>query len=469
MSLVSIVVNQLVAAAPANLQQTLALVSQGATTYGANKTGLLTQAGDLTANLAAPLAIASISCSGTTVTVGTAAAIPGLTTGDTFLTTIAGVLPIGYNGTWLATVTGASSFTYTVPSNLAVETQLGTYTKPGQIELVSMANSFFAQGAGTQVQVLELGPADGTTGPPLLTTWIQGNPKTFYSYLVPRNWDATAAYLALAALFESPGPAGQTYFFTTTTSANYGNYSATMKDVLLLVEAPGVLAGGTEFSMAALFAAASAYNPGPNQLMTSFNGKFLFGVTPYPLANNLPTLTALSNANVSVVGTGAEGGISDATIGWSAIGPGGHTLDGHDYSYWFEIDFVVIQSHLILANYVLNNGPNNSANPLGYDQDGVDRLQDVEVAFLQSACAFNVAQGSVTSASLTPTAFGQALNAETYLDQNVVNAVPFVAYNLLNPNDFALGKYSGMTVVFIPQSFFQQISVTLLVTNLISL
>lgn len=457
--LVTILVSQLIAAAPNNLQQTGALISQGATSLGANKTALLTQPGDLTAKLAAPLAVSAIAYNAGTVTVTTTAAIPGLQVGDTFITTLAGFAPAGYNGTVLGTVTGASAFTWAAPNAIAAETQLGTYTPPGQGELQSMVNSFFAQGGSTSVQVLELGPADGTTGPPLLEAYIIANQKQFYSYLVPRNWDATAAYLALLALYEAP--TAQTYFFTTTTLGNYASYSAQMKDALLLIEAPGIAL--TEFSMAALFNAALSYNPSPNQLMTSYNNKFLFGPTPYPTQGNAALLATLAAANVSVIGTGAEGGIATAIIS------GGKTLDAHDFSYWFQVDFVVIQLHLLLANYVLNNGPNNPVNPLGYNQDGIDRLQDVAVAFMQSACAFFVCQGTVTQASLTPTAFGQALDNDTYEDQNVINAVPFLPYSTLNPNDYSSGLYKGLTVVMIPQAFFQQIVVQLLVTNLIAL
>jgi hypothetical protein len=457
--LVTILVSQLIAAAAANLQQSGALISQGATSIGANKTALLTQPGDVTSLMAAPLAIAGIAWNAGVVTVTTAANIPGLQDGDTFGTSIAGALPAGYDGTVTATVTGPETFTFPLANNPGAETALGTYTPPGQVELQAMVNSFFGQGGSTSVKVLELGPADGTTGPPLLSAYITANPKSLYSYLVPRNWDATGPYLALLALYESP--TGQTYFFTTTTLGNYATYPVQAKDAPLLIEAPGIAL--TEFSMGAAFNAALSYNPGPNQLMTSFNNKFLFGVTPYPTQGNAALLATLAAANVSVVGTGAEGGISTATIS------GGKTLDGHDFSYWFEVDWVVIQSHLALANYVLNNGANNPVNPLGFNQDGIDRLQDVEVALMQSACAFGIAQGNVTQAALTPTQLGQALDNDVYEDQNVVNAVPFLPYNELNPNDYSLGKYAGLTVVMIPQAFFQQIVVQLLVTNLIAL
>src|SRR5580700_2412459 len=235
MSLVTITVSQLVAASPNNIQQTGALISQGATSLGANNFTRLTQPGDLTAKLAAPLAIAGIAWAGGVVTITTAAAIPGLVAADKFITTISGALPAGYNVSAVATVTGAQTFTFPLANNPGAETALGTYTPPNQGDLVSMVNSFFAQGGSTSVYVLELGPADGTTGPPLLSAFIAANQKTFYSYLVPRDWDSTAAYLALVAQFEATS--AQTYFFTTlTNSGNYANYSAQMKDVLLFLE-----------------------------------------------------------------------------------------------------------------------------------------------------------------------------------------------------------------------------------------
>src|SRR5262249_54722466 len=121
-------VSQAIAPAPILLQQTGALVSQGATTLAANAKALLTQDSDLTALLAAPLQIASLVWSGGTVLATTSANIPGLSTGNTFLVTISGAVPAGYNGIYLATVTGANTFTYALASNPGSETTPGTYT-----------------------------------------------------------------------------------------------------------------------------------------------------------------------------------------------------------------------------------------------------------------------------------------------------------------------------------------------------
>ena len=78
--------------------------------------------------------------SGTTATMTTATA-HGLASGD--LVTIAGVTPTGYNGTYIATVTGSTTYTVTTSgSNLGASTVSGTTSVPAQA-------SFTARSAGT--------------------------------------------------------------------------------------------------------------------------------------------------------------------------------------------------------------------------------------------------------------------------------------------------------------------------------
>ena len=78
--------------------------------------------------------------SGTTATLTTATA-HGLTSGD--LVTIAGMTPSGYNGTYIATVTGSTTYTVTTSgSNLGASTVSGTTSVPAQA-------SFTSRSAGT--------------------------------------------------------------------------------------------------------------------------------------------------------------------------------------------------------------------------------------------------------------------------------------------------------------------------------
>ena len=164
----------------------------------------------------------------------------GFTIGDTLYVAISGVVPASYNGTFLVTVTGASTFTYPLISNPGSVTQEGVYQTRSGVELSQMNNTYWSQGSVVPVYVLELGPGNATDGVTALEAFIAANnaPQFFYSYLIPRYWDGNAAFLAMIANYESPS--SKTYFFVTTTLQTYTNYTALMKDVIAEVEAPGL-------------------------------------------------------------------------------------------------------------------------------------------------------------------------------------------------------------------------------------
>lgn len=457
MSIVTINVSQSVAPAPVLLQKTGAIISQGATTLSNNASALLNQASSLTGLLAPPLALSSLVFSGGTVIATTSASLAGVNTGDTFPATIAGASPSGYNGLYLATVTGANTFTYALANDPGVETVPGTFTPPGQMELVSQVNTFFGQGTGQAVYVLELGANDQTTGPAALSAWIATNPGVFYSYLVPRGWDASAGLLALAAQFENLN--AKTYFFVTTTLANYASYLPTQKCIFALVESPNIPL--TEFSLAAVFQLTLNYAPSATNRQTQTDYAYLYGVTQYPTMGNQATLAAINAANVSYVGNGAEGGISNTLV------QGGTTLDGNDFSFWYSVDWIQLQCDQAIANAIIN-GANNPLNPLYYDQNGVNVLQDTVVKTVGNAITFGLATGTVTRATLDGPAFTAALDADDFVDQDVVNAVPFVTYTTENPSAYQEGSYGGLSVVYIPMRGFKQIIFNIQVTDFIT-
>jgi hypothetical protein len=447
------------APAPSFLQETGAMISQGATTLAPGTYSLLTQSGTLAGLLAAPLAISALVWSAGTVVVTTAAAIPGLNTGDEFITTIAGATPSAYNGTVWATVTGTNTFTYALALNPGAETIPGTFTPANQGELVAMNNTYWSQGSGQAVYVLELGPGDQTNGPAALGTWIAANssPQFFYSYLVPRCWDASAGLLALIAQFETP--TSKTYFFVTTTTGTYAAaYTGVMKDGLAEVEAPNLAL--TEFTLAADFQHTLNYNPSSTNRMTPNSFAYLYGVTPYPTQGNGSLFAALQAANINYVGTGAEGGLSNTILFW------GTTLDGNDFGWWYAADWVQIQCDLNTANAVIA-GSQNKVNPLVYDQDGINRLQDVTVNTVGTGISYGLLTGTVAQTTLAPAVFQSNLEDGAYAGQNVVNAVPFGLYTQQNPSDYAIGRYAGLTVVAIPQNGFKQIVFNVLITNLV--
>jgi hypothetical protein len=446
-SIVQEIVSETVAPAPITYQATGAIVSQGATTIPTGTSQLLTQKSDLTQYLPAPLTISSITWSSGTALVTAGATIPGRTAGDVFTTTIAGVTPAGYNGLVRATVTGANTLTYALLSNPGAQTVAGTYTVPGVGELVAQMNTFYAQGSQQSVYVLELGAGDQTTGPAALGTWDATNPDIFYSYLVPKGWDASAGLTALMASYQALN--AQKYFFITSKVSTYAAaYSALQKCGYVLIEAPGTPL--TEFSCAAPFQRSLAYAPSTTNRMTQFRYAFLFGVTPYPTFSNGTLLTTLQNAKVNVIGTGAEGGISTAVNWWGTM------LDGNDFSVWYEIDWIQLQCDQAVANAVIN-GSNDPLNPLYYNQPGINQLQDVTVQTVQNAITFGLANGTSARAAMDGPVFSNALATGQFLDQDVVNAVPFITYIQENPANYEAGLYGGLSVVFIPQKGFSKV------------
>lgn len=449
-------VSQIVAPAPSKLQKTGALIAQGATNTAAGTKTLLTSAADLTAILAGALALSSITWSGGVAT-ATTAAPHGYANAEVVKLTVAGATPAGYNGTFNCTITGASTFTYPLAVNPGAETVPGTYTPEDVAELLAMVTTFFAQGSQQAVYVLELGKGNAADGVTYLTTWLAANPGIFYAYLLPRYWADEASFLTFLAGFEAT--TSKTYFFVTMTAQNYTSFTAAMKCVVGLVEAPAVAA--TEFSLAAALRVALNYDPSSANRVTPFAFSDLFGVTPYPAAGNATLLAALKAASVNYVGTGAEGGITNSLLYW------GTTMDGRDFTYWYSVDWVQINVPRALAAAVIN-GSNNPLNPLYYNQDGINRLQAVVVQMMQSAISFGLALGAISQTQLSAPAFQQALDAQAFAGKVEVNADPFFSYASENPNDYKAGKYAGLSVVYTPNRGFTQIVFNVTVNDFVA-
>jgi hypothetical protein len=457
-SIVQVNVSLLQAPAPSLLQQTGALISQGGTNAAVNSLTLLTQFSDLTALQPAGLAkgISTINWSGGTATI-TAGAPHGMATFDTVMLTIMGAVPAGYNGTYLCTITGSQTFTYQLPVNPGPGSSFGAYQPASVNELRAMATTYFAQGTMQSIYVLELGLGGASDGVTALTAWIQNNPQTVYSFLVPRAWDNNASFLSMLASFEAP--TAMTYFWVTTTPSTYTSYTDQMKCVVAMVEAPGIPA--LEFSLAGALYWALSYRPGPLNRVSPFCFQYVFGVTPYPLVGNGALLTAFKASNTNVIGTGAEGGLSNTMLLWGVTG------DGRDFSYWYSVDYTQINAHIVLANEVIN-GANNRINPLFYDQHGINRLQARLTQLMSNEITFGLAVGTVIGTELDGLAFQQALDSNEFTAQAVVNAIPFVAYAGANPSDYKIGRYAGLTIVYIPQRGFTSIVLNLVVSDFLT-
>lgn len=550
-SIVQVNVNLQIAPTPATLQQTGAIISQGGTNGSPWSTPLLQQASDLTSLLTVAKAITSLAYS-TGVVTATTTQPHGFTIGDNVPLTVAGAAPGGYNGTYLVTITGASTFTYPVTSDPGSSTAPGTYIPANTANLLAAVTTYFAQGNKRAIYILELGPGDANDGIAALSAYLIANPNSsyvsgasgyFYSYLIPRGWDSNPNFISLMASYE--GPTAQTYFFITTTLATYKNYNALQKCAITLIEAPiqnayaanaltaisfnaavvtattttphGVTPGswftisgctpsgyngtflalpgtgsttiiyalasnpgaqtilGTlvvsyyasagvpalEFSMAAPFYVTLGYQPSSTNKVTPSAFSFLQGVTPFPTRGNGALLTTLKQAFVTVVGTGAEGGISVPIWLW------GTTMDGNDFTYWYSIDWVQININLRISNAVIN-GSNNPVNPLYYNQDGINRLQAVAADTMSSGVSFGLVLGSIVQTEMTGDDLDDAFNAGTFNGLTTVNAVPFLPYSEQNPGDYKIGQYSGFAIQYTPARGFIAIIFNVNVSNFVA-
>ena len=456
MGIVTVNVSQTIAPAPSQLQKTGAFISQGGTTLSAGTRALLQSSADLTALLQPAKAITSLAWSGSVVTVTTAAP-HGLTNGDTLPVTIAGATPSGYNGSYTATVTGASTFTYPLVSNPGSETIPGTYILNDVAELISMNSTFFAQGSQQAVYVLELGPGTPAEGVTALGTYITANPGVFYAYLVPALWSGEATFKTFAALFTAL--TAKTYFYTLMTLGNYAGFANTLKSVFGEVPAPATPA--TEFTVAAAFFKALNYKPSSTNKVTPMAYSYQFGVTPYPTAGNVSTLASLLAANVNYVGTGAEGGLSNLVLF------NGTTKDGRDFSYWYSVDWAAINIDTNVAAAVIN-GSNNPQNPLYYNQDGINRLQAVIASTMATGVTYGMVFGTPIQVQMDPSDFTTAVQNGQFAGLTAINAQPFLAYSAANPNDYAAGLYSGFQVAFTPNRGFKQIVIGVNVSDFIT-
>lgn len=455
-TIVQTAVSVAVPPAPSMLQQTGAIISQGATTEENNSLTLLTQASDLTPILTAAQSITAITWSASVVTV-TVSGGHGYPTSQTIPLTIAGVTPSGYNGTFQATITSTTQFTYPLVSNPGAESVLGVVTDADVAELTNAVNQFFTQGSGQSVYVLELGVGDAVHGIASLTTWLASNPYTVYAFLVPNEWDGQSTFNTLCN--NNTSTTKQVYFLVNSTTGTYSGYSPS-KSLITMVPPTG--AAATEFQAADIFQIILNYQPSSSNLVTPLSNAFLYGVTPWSGIGIQSTLAALKAAFVNYAITGAEGGLpSNNILKW------GTTMDGQPFNFWYAIDWWQINVALAVANAIIN-GSNNPAAPLYYNQAGINQLQAVAVATMASAISFGLAAGQVVQTSLTQAQFIANYNAGLYAGQVVVNAVPFSNYNKLNPSAYKLGQYNGLSIIAAPQLGFQQILINITATETVA-
>ncbi|WP_353613960.1 hypothetical protein [Mangrovibacter phragmitis] len=467
MAIVSINISVTNPPKPSALLKSGALVSQGGTNLTAGTYQLLTTATDINAILASEL-IQSItweaSTSGNNVSLIELQAAHGWGIGDNVKVTISGVTPGAYNGTFTATVISTTAFTIPMATNPGSATVLGTVSPYAAAELTQMNTSFWAQGKTRSVYVLELGEhASDSASVATLAAFIaedvsMGNTyQKFFSYLTPRSWDTEATFKTLCGLYTNPN--NLVKFFVTTTLLTYSAWvTKAFPNVMALVESPDIPA--TEFSMAAPFQSSLSNDPGSSNKVPPMSYRFMYGTTSYPVDGNSEILTALESANISYIGTAAEGGLSNMML------VKGNMLDGNPFNYWYSVAWAAINLELDLANEIIN-GSNTTINPLYYDQVGIDRLQKRALKTMRNGITYGLILGQVVGTKLTTDDFNTNFNNGDYAGNAVINAVPFADYTAANESDYQAGKYGGLSAVMTPKRGFDSITFNVNVTNFV--
>lgn len=446
------------AATPNTLQQQGVLVTQGGTTLTVGTPSLLTGVSGLAAILAPALPLTSLTWSGSVVT-ATTTSPHGWGNGDVIPVVIAGVAPVGYNGKFNATVTGANTFTNPLASNPGATTSVGRVTLYAVSELTQMVTTYFAGVGVPAIWILDLGEGIVSAGVTALNAYIEdvlGTPSQKYLYEVPREWGSDSSFHAMTNNFTTPE--SMTYFWTTLANAGAAAAFTAAKSVFAEVEAPEI--PSTEFSLSSALGTVLSQNPSSSNKVPPLSYAPSFGTTAYPLEGNQATFQSLAVANVGWIGTGAQGGIANNILFQ------GKLLSGLSWNFWYSVDWVQIQAAQALANEIIN-GSATSVNPLYYDQLGINRLQNRVLQVFNQGVGYGLGNGQVVATKLPVATFLSNYNSGDYNGQLVVNAEPFLTYSAENPNDYGAGRYAGLSGIWVPNNGFLNVFFNIQATDLI--
>ncbi|HCL6004033.1 hypothetical protein N5D10_11210 [Citrobacter freundii] len=438
--IVTVNVSQTIGATPSNLQQMSAILSFGATLQEPGKPVLLTQDSDITdlVNNAIGTLEAEAQSHGSDFTLTLP---PGKTInrdpGSEIEITIVGCSPTTWNGTYTATLTTTSTLEWTVSSSTldGSPTTLGQFTIGGSADLVTAVNTFFAQGNSVGTYLLDLGYQKDVvkTEVAALKLYMEEPLKRFYAYLVPETWKEDKDFITLAKLYTA-NEAKQYFFVLSDTpgDTNYVSPYASIKSIIAMADDTYP----TTNAAAAVMREFVSPSPSPINKVPPMAFRYLQAVNANKAKNSI--LKTMVAQNINYVDTGAEGGISNTML------VKGVTSDGKDMTYWYSVDWVQINVDMQLANAVIN-GSNNPINPLYYNQDGIDRLQQVAQGVFDTGVSYGLVNG-----------------------QTPVNAIPFKVYVKDNPNDYNIGRYAGLSATYTPMRGFTSIIFNINVTMQIS-
>lgn len=251
-----------------------------------------------------------------------------------------------------------------------------------------------------------------------------------------------------------PGTSGTALVFNLAT--NPGAETALGTLIASLYASAGI--PSTEFSLASIFRVTLNYAPSSTNKVTQLNNAFVFGVTPFPTQGNNSLIATLLAANVNLIGTGTAGGLSNAVV------LGGVMEDGNPFKYWYSVDYTQINLARNV-NAAIINGANNPTNPVDYNQDGINTLQQAATTTMSTGLNSGLVLNPIKQTQLSAPNLQQALDAGTYAATTLVNADPFTSYNIENPNDYAIGQYNGLSVYYVPLRGFQTVNINVTVSN----
>jgi hypothetical protein len=214
----------------------------------------------------------------------------------------------------------------------------------------------------------------------------------------------------------------------------------------------------TEFSQAASMWQWISNNPSSANKVAPMANRFVYGVTPFPVRGNAALIVTLNTANISLIGTGYQGGISNTILQF------GKMLDGNSANYWYSADYAQINIALSVTNFVIN-GANLPGNPVYLNQAGITAGQGVAAGVLQNMITFGLALGSVVQTGLPGAAYATALGNGTFAGQCAINAIPFPTYYIANPGQYKTGTYNGYSVIFTPLQGFNSIQFNITISS----
>ena len=375
-------------------------------------------------------------------------------------------------------------------------------TSGNYIELTNMATTFIAQGTGVGFYVLELGA--GTvidTEIAALQTWISANPKIFYAYLVPANWDASkdevgSVTITLGGSGYTTAPtvtfSAPTSGATATGTANLVNGSVTSVTITdpgygytaaptVTFSAPtsGVTATGTANLASALDVLASDY--------ASPIGKTYFFVT----TNSTNVVNYSTQKSVIAV---AESNLAPSTeftaaalfYQWLVNNPSAsNPLAPMGYRFAYGVtpwpqsgQSTAIDAVLTAYGNLIGTGAEGGISTAcifkGTTMDGIQASWWYGIDWCQiqvkQALAAAIIDGSNSNPPLVYDQTG--INTLRAVAQNVLNSavkfgcaltavvstVPFVTYTTENPNNYSAGIYNGLSATIVGQNGFQTIT-----------